>query len=458
VELPEGSRERASVVNLVDPDAAAELDDFLAGDTDGLPKSLNLFLSYYIEQYDFVFVVTDHEVTATTTCARYAPVTRLANPGVGLLDDIQEPGYLTSGRTRAVVGVSFTESGPWPLAHELLHHWASYLATGATASVPSDIAHGWGYLGVHGVLGGFDPATLECVLPPGESPPNCLPDDESGGLYSYRVAPFGPTSNSVPVYAPLELYLMGLVPIEEVPAPVFLLHYPWISDGVPDPETGTIEVTTTPIEPFDRSQLLEGTRNTPPDSEHAFTAAFVVISDVPATDAVLDAVGAHAASFGDRGENPAEAFATFTGGRATLDTRLGSRRPEGSPPPTRTDISCDVLAQDCPSSRACHLTGRGRFCGVIGSHAEAGPCGDDNDCARGLTCVRPILHNYLSGCQRFCSTDADSPQSCSTCPHGATTLDAGDGTVHACMPPYISAGGTSGVGASTGGGGGVGGS
>src|SRR5262249_49929712 len=52
VELPAGSREADGIVNLIDADAAKDIDDFLATGMGKLTRPLNLFLTYYEERYD----------------------------------------------------------------------------------------------------------------------------------------------------------------------------------------------------------------------------------------------------------------------------------------------------------------------------------------------------------------------------------------------------------------------
>ena len=97
-----------------------------------------------------------------------------------------------------------------PSLHELMHHWGNYsLATGALTAdtlddnvMEQDRAYShWGVSSVNGQLGGFDASTLV----------------ELGDNW-YTAAPFGTFANggnSVP-YGNFELYLMGLIPPEEV--------------------------------------------------------------------------------------------------------------------------------------------------------------------------------------------------------------------------------------------------
>ena len=96
-----------------------------------------------------------------------------------------------------------------PTLHELMHQWANFV-------VPSAWGSHWGFSSADGNLGGFDIADLV---------------KHGGGRYSaggFTVA--GAADNIVP-YSPIELYLAGFVPPDQVPdkSPTF---------GLPKMESG----------------------------------------------------------------------------------------------------------------------------------------------------------------------------------------------------------------------------
>lgn len=134
VPLPDGSREVDHVANLVNAEAAEELDAFLRGTPpmhavlrQRLVESVNLFLEHYEEVHDFLFVFTDHSVTDTTTVGAYESLNRTAAPGGGNEIEVALGGYRTTGRLRGVIGVQWrTPVGP-PLSHEIMHEWAVHL-------------------------------------------------------------------------------------------------------------------------------------------------------------------------------------------------------------------------------------------------------------------------------------------------------------------------------------------
>src|SRR5262249_26522351 len=148
--------------------------------------------------------------------------------------EIAAEGYETTGRVRGVIGIPYEPGAFPPLPHETLHYWAVDLddrfgfgvGLDASSSYPSH----WGYASINGILGGFDGSTLRCQTPAGAMPPNCTA--QSGGRIRYVTGPFAPQSNSfrgVP-FAPIELYLMGLVPKTDVPPSMTVLNAATIVD------------------------------------------------------------------------------------------------------------------------------------------------------------------------------------------------------------------------------------
>ena len=100
---------------------------------------------------------------------------------------------------------------------------------------------------------------------------------------------------------------------------------------------------------------------------------------------------------------------------------------------TRESASCDVHSQDCGPGKGCYATSAGApVCAWAGDRAEGHPCGYQNDCGAGLTCVGQV-------CRRYCSTVAsadsavfDAAQACSaTCGGGHSKLNVA-GEVGAC--------------------------
>jgi hypothetical protein len=129
------------------------------------------------------------------------------------------------------------------------------------------------------------------------------------------------------LYSPLELYIMGLVPAEDVP-PIHILSEPDL--------TNSERVTAASVQTVTLDDIIAahgGTRSpTSDESQKAFSAAFIVMQDDSFTDA--EYVYYSLLSYHLMSRNPPEGFDQYapfawaTGGRATLDTRLpGDAKP-----------------------------------------------------------------------------------------------------------------------------------
>jgi hypothetical protein len=150
------------------------------------------------------------------------------------------------------------------------------------------------------------------------------------------------------------------------------------------------------------------------------TAAFVVVSTTPATDAVLDDVGERAKNHGGKAATltyPQPSFEASTGGRATIDTTLGPRRPaDAAPLEMRVPKSCDLLAQDCGAGKACHYFAAQAVCGVTRGGAQDTACTTSADCAPGLGCAQSKT-GTARACETYCNRDANAANACAIkCP------------------------------------------
>lgn len=427
VPLPPGSRELDGIVNLVDAAAAAELDAYLTASgtrpywEGGLTVSLNLFLEHYVEQYDFVYVITDHPV-ATGAIGRFENVTQPASPGIGKDFDWEREGYKTNGTVRGVIGVQYRPQQYGPFGHEMVHYWANFLhpSFGFGIGLNENAGPHWGYAGMRGVLGGFEASTLRCETPTGAMPPGCTAT--GSGRTRYVVELFFSNDNGVATpCSPLELYLMGLLPLSEVPPSIPVLTEAEALYDTYDETTGTFIVEASGLDTVAVSDIAaqHGMVRELPEAERAFRAAFVVISAEPASDAVLAEVADWAKIHGNRLEDAdILSFEALTGGRATLDTELGARRSVEDPAPeVRVPFGCDVYEQDCDDDKACFFAPhQGGICGLSRGALRDAACDESYDCAPGLDCVANQA-GTAGACEPYCSPDDTAPDACSSqCP------------------------------------------
>jgi len=421
--LPEGSRELAGAVNLVSAEAATELEAYLnlANDNpyweSSLPTTLNLFLEHYVEQYDFLYVYTDHELPDALVAGRYEGVTVAPLPGTGADYAFEAEGIKTNGRLRGVLGLQYLPGLFGPLAHETLHHFADYLdpSFGFGLGLDIDDPVHWGYAGLHGELGGFDPETLECESPAGAKPPSC--DSIGGGRYRYVVGAFGSFTNGpFQPYAPFENYLMGFIPRAEVGDIPVLIDGDLLEDSL-DPATVTMKIEAAGVKTVKLDDIVarHGEVKLLPEGQRGFTAAFVVVSAKPADDAVLAEIGHWAAVWGGRETDVNVAsFAGLTGNHGTMDTRLGSRRAASDAPPTvRVPAGCDLEAQDCGSGLACYVADHYQtVCALSRGFAAGDVCENQNDCAAGLACASSMSAPDTGACEPYCDPDDTGAGGC----------------------------------------------
>ncbi|MDE2887202.1 MAG: leucine-rich repeat domain-containing protein [Gemmatimonadota bacterium] len=214
-----------------------------------------------------------------------------------------------------------------PMLHELMHRWANHIVEPA-------VPH-WDFTSADGILGGFDIAKLV---------------DRGGGRYSAPNVYTGGWALNLKPYSPIELYLAGLIPPEQVPDL-------WVAeDGeivkygrgdAPDDFTAR-RVKTITVEDI----IAEHGPRVPDHSlsQKAFRAAVILLvsEDYPAVRKSLEALSKDANLFSHDGEDQFDEWYNFyeaTGGRATIAmdglSRFkgsgASKRPAvrsfGTPPP-----------------------------------------------------------------------------------------------------------------------------
>jgi hypothetical protein len=447
--LPGKSRTYDHILNLVDPDITKALTEYLQQPIvppDGkepldLGYPSRAFYELYPDQYDFLVFLSAKDVSDTCE-GMHSAVNSPMIPGTGVKrTDLLE--YGSAGRLLSAIGMDFRDfqTRP-PFAHEVAHHWGIYLdkSLGFGDKFEGGYAAHWGTASVYGQLGGFDGATLRCKTPAGAVPPGCTA--EADGRVQYVVGRFSPLSGislEMP-YAPLELYLMGLVSAEEIPQ-----TYKILIDAAPkplktDPTTGDMTIDASGMKEVSIRDIIakEGPRQLATDSERSFTMAVVLLTDTPASDQMLATASRWAESFGGHAPDaPWPSFEKMTGGRARMETRLGRCRrvgEEDAPPPDR-NAKCDVLLQNCAAGLACYDADLS-VCLPEGKVALGQPCTEHKDCAKGLECPDIGIEKR---CAPYCDLkNASSPLACEKlCPGASVEVWSASSTAAVgafCMP------------------------
>jgi len=327
---PEGVQLRAHAANIVDPEAAAEVTQYVLSRTPELYRASEIFYQHFGDEYDFLYAFSDGPVEGATAAARFTVVRRPAIPGTGLTRAANNARYpAAAARLRGAIGVNFNAAGNGPTLHETLHYWSMFLNASFGFGRDRDQAFGahWGVASVDGQHGGFDLATLRCVRPADAQPPGCMPDPD--GVTRVTVGTFGPNANGGDsrVFAPIELYLMGLVPRAEAGGPFLVLDGAHFVSNDAATRRMTFEITGAHYVSLDDIVRAHGERAPAAPEDRAFRAAFVVFSAAPVSAARMDALERWAAIFGnDLAHSALYSFERATGGRATMSTRLGAAR------------------------------------------------------------------------------------------------------------------------------------
>ena len=284
-------------------------DELAVGTTSPHIKDLTrIILQYFSDNFDFIFFANDQETANTGIYGTYIPVKNdTAGLGAPVFDNTYD--YGSAGLLQGVIHFPRIEAlRGGPSLHELAHRWAHYLSSVPTNAVSMTFGH-WGFSSVGGQLGGWSPESFTSL---------------GGGLYQAtngdpRYTSFGLIANggnSIP-YSELELYLMGLIPLAQVPEIMIAQNPAWVdqANGIFSAD-GFTSVSASDI------LSVDGTRV--PDylnSRKSFRAIYVVLSKASLSNLQWATYDEDVYDFslnGPDGYNSSQNFWEATGGRATI--------------------------------------------------------------------------------------------------------------------------------------------
>lgn len=158
-----------------------------------------------------------------------------------------------------------------PTLHEFCHCWANF-------AIPSVVDGHWGICGgnTKGQLGGFEQSTLQTNV--------------DGNANKYSVGSFGTNANGgngVP-YNEMELYLMGMLPIDSVQEFDAFLDVPGESFMVDPKDESRIVFTAGERIHYTQQSIIDSLGVRVPnykDSQKSFRTLFVILSKAPLTEA-----------------------------------------------------------------------------------------------------------------------------------------------------------------------------
>lgn len=301
---------------VVDADAAAAI---ARGD---FRPAIQNFYATYGDDYDFLYIVHDQggdyhfadlDETRAQPAVRWSWITKekVKVPASGWWktgkDDIRVGlRSETPTRLRGYAGFPGLARQQGPTIHETAHAWANFLDVPGFAEEQTH----WGFTGVNGSLGGFDPGTLRDAATGGEI---------TAETRTVRVAAFGPaTSNDGKGYGKLELYLMGLIPPSDVPDTI-VLKDPQVKDW----KAAEFEISISGHSKITIADVIAAHGQAVLLQQPAYRGAFILVTPEP-DDAAATRVERWAQVFGGelQGDNGLLSFADATGGLATMNTRL----------------------------------------------------------------------------------------------------------------------------------------
>ena len=277
--------------------------------TDPLPLEdyTTRFYEYFDDAFDFLMIVSNL-VLGEDEQRGYA------GAYFGVMNDVEGIGkplysddsWGSAGKLQSVLHFTSFWALGGPTLHELMHRWANFIVT-------SYEPH-WGFSSANGQLGGFDIANLV---------------DHGGGRYTAGEFSLGGYAGNIKPYSPIELYLAGFIPPEEVPDL-------WVAeDGehLLDENGNNVRAdngypifTASRIRRYTIEDIIAEHGPRIPDASQAqrdFRAAVILLIDEnhPASKRVLEGVSDFVSRFSYAGEDEYDETYNFyeaTGGRGTI--------------------------------------------------------------------------------------------------------------------------------------------
>ena len=172
---------------------------------DDFEPVVETFLAHYEDVFDFLFIIPNLIRGEENEFFNGGFYQAVRNEIEGIGQGIWHNGW-SQGQLQGVIYLSYVDHIWYRMSlHELAHAWANHI-------IPTNAEGHWGFSSANGLLGGFDPATL---IDHGEGEYSAHGEVE-GTKGIPGLAPWGWAVNLKP-YSPIELYLAGLIPADEVP-------------------------------------------------------------------------------------------------------------------------------------------------------------------------------------------------------------------------------------------------
>ncbi len=276
------------------------------------------FYEYFDDEFDFLIFVTslyqfeEQRLGSVYSFRRGAnpQYHRVSNgvPGIGLPIFSNAEKLGSRGKLQGLVRLPTyrTMAHQGIVLHEIMHRWGAYITGGTQAH--------WNFSSAYGLLGGFDIAALM---------------DLGEGNYAVRDKWVGGGSFGGPVvYSPIELYVAGFLPMDDVPNLWVGEDAEWVRDQsgeVALAQGGYRIFKPGKVRTYTIEDIVAKHGKRVPDSSQSqkdFRAAVIMLIDEnhPATKWQLDQLSSYVAAFSFPGESHDGMYNFYeaTGGRGTI--------------------------------------------------------------------------------------------------------------------------------------------
>ncbi len=263
-------------------------------------SAAKLFYQTHGDDYDFlIFVSPQLSPPQKPVDPHYFPIRRELCDGLGFTRGCEiapvanGEAFGSPARLKGTIWLPLLDDmyGPPTINHELLHHWGTHLKS----NWPGFITEGghWGFASTNGSHGGFDVTSLrDANKQPVADPLSVKPGS------TIRLSEFSAEASTIcKAFSPIELYMMGLIDRTKVPQDIYVMKNPVFNKteaadrtGV-DPDTFVPDTKIYTVDGFTRialDDLIALNAGGPPvATQTAFRAAFVLVTDAPATTAEM---------------------------------------------------------------------------------------------------------------------------------------------------------------------------
>ena len=257
------------IMSVEDYDNWIQKDGF---NSEQLNEITNKLYAYFNDDFDMIMLISN-EADKPSTIHYYGSNDPLGNnvKGIGRSIYSRAKKMGSAGKLFSVMHLPYVEAIKYgPTLHEFAHCWANF-------AIPTINGSHWGVCGgnTKGQLGGFKQSTLQTNV-------DGIPNKYSAESFGT----FANGGNSVP-YSDMELYLMGMIPVDSVQEFDAFPTVDYETLGYYDEEHTRLSFIADSVIHYTPESIVDSLGVRIPDFAHSqktFKALFVVLSKAPLTE------------------------------------------------------------------------------------------------------------------------------------------------------------------------------